>query len=217
MLTMDVLLITNGLRRLCRKTRVSPILDQSVTYYGVNAHFQNGIAKQRIWDLKGQAQMMLQISPTCAQSVPLVLSLKAGLISPEFHTKHDDLFETMHRKVGGFWMPKSHWQKLLGFLRKTKQRFEPIRSKGATNGDDTMQPVMTLTGKNQSCKDEPPPDAGGCQEEENEPPGKIMYVSNDELDLHVTPHHNTAVDESPPHGTLEGTTAWSGQNVEVTQ
>jgi hypothetical protein len=33
--------------------------NQSITHCGVNAHFQNGIAEWRIWDLKEQARTML--------------------------------------------------------------------------------------------------------------------------------------------------------------
>jgi hypothetical protein len=57
----------------------------------------------------------LGISPTHARSVALVLSLKTGLASPQFHVKHDDLFETTSRQVGGYRMPPSRWQGLSGF------------------------------------------------------------------------------------------------------
>jgi hypothetical protein len=47
------------------------------------------------------------ISPTHARSVSLVLSLKTGLASPQFHVKHDDLFETTDSRAGRFGLPKS--------------------------------------------------------------------------------------------------------------
>jgi hypothetical protein len=160
--------------------------NQSITYCGVNAHFQNGIAECRIQDLKKQACTMLLhsqylwpeavttamwlyalhmecdifnhapmlkrdckditpfksfvgtkvsskprhnhtfgcpvyvlaspllqqgkslnmwlaqariginlgISPIHTRNVALVMSLKMGLVSSQFHTKHDNLFET---------------------------------------------------------------------------------------------------------------------------
>ena len=71
------------------------------------------------WMARARVRVNLGISPTHARSVALVLSLKTGLASPQFHVKHDDLFETTATKLGGFWMPKSHWQTLLGFDKPT--------------------------------------------------------------------------------------------------
>jgi hypothetical protein len=50
-------------------------------------------------------------SPRYARNVSLVLSLDTGLVSPQFHVQHDDLFETVSPKAGN---PAvlSHWQKL---------------------------------------------------------------------------------------------------------
>jgi hypothetical protein len=61
----------------------------------------------------------LGISPTHARSVALVLILKTGLVSPQFHVKHDDLFETTGRKVGRFGLPTSRCQTLAGFRKGT--------------------------------------------------------------------------------------------------
>jgi hypothetical protein len=49
----------------------------------------------------------------------LVLSLKTGLVSPQFHVKHDDLFEMTGYKVGRFGLPTSRWQTLTGFKKGT--------------------------------------------------------------------------------------------------
>jgi hypothetical protein len=52
--------------------------------------------------------------------VALVLSLKTGLVLPQFHVKHDNLFETAQTNLGGFRLPKSHWQELSGFEKPTQ-------------------------------------------------------------------------------------------------
>jgi hypothetical protein len=69
------------------------------------------------WLARAQAGVNLGISPTHARNVALVLSLKTRVASPQFHVKHDDLFKTTQRKLGGYQMPRSHWQELSGFTK----------------------------------------------------------------------------------------------------
>jgi hypothetical protein len=64
-----------------------------------------------------KAGINLGISPTHARSVALVLSLRTGLVSPQFHVKHHNLFETTGYKVGRFGLPSSPWQELAGFRK----------------------------------------------------------------------------------------------------
>jgi hypothetical protein len=56
----------------------------------------------KAWLARARIGINLGISPTHARSVTLVLSLKTGLALPQFHTKHDDLFETVTHKVADF-------------------------------------------------------------------------------------------------------------------
>jgi hypothetical protein len=81
----------------------------------------------------------LGISPTHARNVALIiLSLKTGLVSPQFRVKHDDMFEATRHKLGGFRLPRSKWQELSGFEKVAKPRLteprddatEPARSQG---------------------------------------------------------------------------------------
>jgi hypothetical protein len=71
------------------------------------------------WMSRAKIGINLGISPTHARSVALVLSLNTGLVSPQFHVKHDDLFETTGPKVGRFGLPPSRWQTLAGFRKGT--------------------------------------------------------------------------------------------------
>ena len=51
--------------------------------------------------------MYLGSSPTHARSVHLILSIKTGLASTQFHVKFDDFYETTKWEK---FMPKSEWQ-----------------------------------------------------------------------------------------------------------
>jgi hypothetical protein len=57
------------------------------------------------------------------------------LVSPQFHVKHDALFETTGLKVGRFGLPTSCWQVLAGF------------KKGTVSVTRQADPVETLTQK----------------------------------------------------------------------
>jgi hypothetical protein len=71
------------------------------------------------WMSRGKVRINLGISPAHARSVALALSLKTGLVSPQFHVKHDVLFEATGYKVGRFGLPTSRWQELAGFKKGT--------------------------------------------------------------------------------------------------
>jgi pullulanase/glycogen debranching enzyme len=84
------------------------------------------------WMTRAKVGINLGISPTHARSVALVLSLKTGLVSPQFHVKHDDLFETTGYKVWRFELPASRWQALAGFKKGTisvTRQAEPAETK----------------------------------------------------------------------------------------
>jgi hypothetical protein len=66
------------------------------------------------WDNRCILGINLGPSPRHARDVSLVLNLKTGLSSPQFHVKHDELFETVASRTGA---PDtiSNWQSLAGF------------------------------------------------------------------------------------------------------
>jgi len=57
-------------------------------------------------------------SPQHARSVALILSLKTGLISPQFHCSFDDLFETALQPGA---LPMSLWQVKTYFRREATE------------------------------------------------------------------------------------------------
>jgi hypothetical protein len=67
-------------------------------------------------DPRARIGLNLGPSPTHARNVHLVLSLTTGLVSPQFHVRLDDFFETCKYGVtdGGL---ASTWQCLAGFKR----------------------------------------------------------------------------------------------------
>ena len=193
---------------------------QILSYCGVNAHFQNGIAERRIWDLqermrasmlyamnkwrkmviinlwpyamkhandvanatprKGQELSPLEMfsgvqitpklkpfhafgcptyvldnalqsgqgspkwkehsrlcvysgpSPNHARSIALVLNPRTGHVSPQFHIKFDDFFETVQAKATDLDAPDPEWKYLSGFA--TKKGTPKSTTKGGLNG-----------------------------------------------------------------------------------
>lgn len=65
------------------------------------------------WEDKARVGVYLGPSPRHARSVSLVLSLTTGLVSPQYHVKHDNLFETIKRQTAllYLWQQKCHLTK----------------------------------------------------------------------------------------------------------
>jgi hypothetical protein len=74
------------------------------------------------WHRRARLGVYLGRSPNHAQSVALVLNLSTGLVSPQFHLKFDDLFETIkdHDTYPNRWKVATHFRKEKG----TKPRRE---------------------------------------------------------------------------------------------
>jgi hypothetical protein len=72
--------------------------------------------------------MHLGTSPHHAHPVALVLSLVTGYVSPQFHLKFDDFFETVQDAKS---IPLSKWQILSQFITtKDKHPQTPVSSQG---------------------------------------------------------------------------------------
>jgi hypothetical protein len=81
--------------------------------YAFNSSVANGNYIPK-WDNICRLGINLGPSPRHARNVYLVLNLTTGLSSPQFHVKHDELFETVAARTGD---PGtiSNWQYLAGF------------------------------------------------------------------------------------------------------
>ena len=67
------------------------------------------------WENRSRIGMYLGPSPTHARSVHLIMSIKTGLVSPQFHVKFDDFYETIKWEN---YMPKSEWQYKARLMRE---------------------------------------------------------------------------------------------------
>lgn len=87
--------------------------------YALDGHLQN---KQKIdkWMSRSRMAIYLGPSPQHSQSVGLLLSLQTGLVSPQFHIKYNDLFETVIDAPSNT-LPSSNWQVLAGFVAPTSK------------------------------------------------------------------------------------------------
>ncbi len=81
------------------------------------------------WDPRARLGLNLGPSPTHARNVHLVLSLTTDLVSPQFHLRFDDFFETCKYGVTDAGLA-STWQRLAGFTHGSLN--EPVLH--ASNG-----------------------------------------------------------------------------------
>jgi hypothetical protein len=189
------------------------------------------------WLSRARVGVNLGISPTHARSVALVLSLKTGLASPQFHVKHDDLFETTQRKKGGFRMPRSHRQSLLGSAKP--EAMVPAVNKAEEQRSEHRQRVGgQLSGRNNqdTTIDQEGDEVEGSDGfegdvesigEEDEPPGDPDSISTTEEDLATNRssgngqtsemEHQPQLQQSHPLEETRGRTARSGRRIKVTE
>ena len=75
------------------------------------------------WKQRARLGVYLGPSPNHARSVALVLNPRTGHVSPQFHVKFDDFFETVRDKSTDFDAPAPEWKYLSGFaVRKDQAR-----------------------------------------------------------------------------------------------
>jgi hypothetical protein len=118
------------------------------------------------WSDRSNVGIHLGRSSQHARTVHLVLSLTTGLLSPQFHLKVDDKFETL-RTVYGNHPPKSLWQEKCHFVAKQS----PMQGNGNVTKDTVTQAGKTQN-STQVNKSAPEP----IQATEN-PPSEPMRPS----------------------------------------
>jgi Reverse transcriptase (RNA-dependent DNA polymerase) len=89
------------------------------------------------WSTRARVGVYLGESKEHARSVGLVLSLKTGLVSPQYHVKYDESFETV--KVQDIGRTQSEWQKMCGFTQTNED--DTIELDAGQEGVSEMPPV----------------------------------------------------------------------------
>ena len=116
------------------------------------------------WKEHSRLGLYLGPSPNHARSIALVLNPRTGHVSPQFHIKFDDFFETVQVKVTDLDAPNLEWKYLSGFA--TKKETTKAVTKGVLDG--------LLTPRRGAF------DAASPQQETNE---KVQTLSHHQQDL----------------------------------
>jgi hypothetical protein len=66
------------------------------------------------WQTRSRLGINLGPSPNHSRSIALVLNPRTGHVSPQYHVKQDDFFETVSGKVTDFDSPEPIWKRLAG-------------------------------------------------------------------------------------------------------
>jgi hypothetical protein len=85
----------------------------------------------------------LGFSPRHAVQWPLVLSLTTGYVSPQFHLKFDDFFETVQETKS---LPRSRWQFLSKLVTENGRPTvsTPARAQGARSAESQARTSANL-------------------------------------------------------------------------
>ena len=73
------------------------------------------------WKQRARLVIYLGPSPSHARTVALILNPRTGHVSPQFHVKFDDFFETVGNSPTDMDIPEPEWKYLSGFVIKKGQ------------------------------------------------------------------------------------------------
>ena len=91
------------------------------------------------WEVRSRMGVYLGMSMQHARTVALVLNLKTGHVSPQFHVTFDPKFETVRQSLGNL-SPPSEWQKLCGFKASSPSSIkQSAQAQGLLHGAPFME------------------------------------------------------------------------------
>lgn len=105
--------------------------------YVLDRKMQSGMKGYK-WESQARIGVYVGNSEYYANNVSLVLSLSSGMVTPQFHVKHDDNFITLSHHMGNV-IPKSQWQSKCGFLEATRNKYKYIGVKDIQLTDNRAQ------------------------------------------------------------------------------
>jgi hypothetical protein len=110
--------------------------------YVLHNGLQGGGTRPNKWVRRSRVSIYSGFSPRHARLVALVLSLiVTGYVSPQFHMKFDDFFETVQEKES---LPRSRWQVLSRFVTDTGRPTTgtpTVQHQGATTRNARELPI----------------------------------------------------------------------------
>ena len=98
------------------------------------------------WTERTRIGLYLGQSPNHARSIGLVLNLRTGLTSPQFHVKWDDGFQTVRPSLGGQ-SPTSLWQEKCGFTLDKSEEQPKGKPKGKLSKKTAKSKVLPQVGE----------------------------------------------------------------------
>jgi hypothetical protein len=145
--------------RFSRTDRVPKMRNQhhfGCPVYVLKKELQDG-KKAKKWTDRTRIGIHLGNSPRHAQNVSLVLNLETGLVSPQFHCHHDDLFETMTGSQARS-IPKSKWQIKAGLEANEEEDMEEMRELAIAEetSDEENENESSKASSKEVIDDEPP-------------------------------------------------------------
>jgi hypothetical protein len=140
-----------------------------------------------------------------ARSVSLVLNPRTGLVSPQYHCKYDDTFETvrgLREDTHGTWKEKCGFSKASTTTKQsTTTTTTTTRAKVPVELEDVQVPEVlneVLDGTNEYQEEVLPPDIDVPEQAHEEHEGAPV----------LPPHEGANVPEPIVHGTRRSTRAW---------
>lgn len=146
---------------------------------------QNGESMKK-WMARARVGIYLGQSPAHARSVALVLSLDTGLVSPQYHVRYDDLFETTQTAE----IPISKWQQKCHFIKgvaRSEEKLDNTAGSTRTHVANQTAPV--------DCQDIPAIDQDSMNNEEDQPITPELQTENETLGNGSTEEDSDAVRE----------------------
>jgi hypothetical protein len=92
-------------------------------------------------EVRSRIGVYLGMSMQHARRVALVLNLKTGHVSPQFHVTFDPKLKAVRQSLGNL-SPSSGWQKLCGFKASSPSRLQGIKQPAQAQGMQHDVPFM---------------------------------------------------------------------------